>query len=325
MTDRPQRDPAPGAPGTRPDPFSARLTPARPDVAADYLRGKVEADRFVRGEGRQVTAAAAAIRREPRADAMQETQILFGEVFTVYDEADGWAWGQAALDGYVGYVEAADLSARIDTPTHRVAALRTLRFPRADLKAPPLCLLSMNAKLTVTDRSEDGKYLRDSRGGWVFADHLLELGRALTDPVAAAERFMGAPYFWGGRESLGLDCSGLIQNAYEVAGVVVPRDADMQEVFLSAPERGEELWQRRSGGDWQGVALRRGDLVYWVGHTGIMVDEARLLHANATHMAVTIDPLLAMAEHLNRAKDNPVTRIVRPKAPADMLIERTGL
>ena len=334
MTDTPRREPSPppeGAPTTAPGVFAARLTPARPDLAARYLEGRVEADRFASGTEHQVTASVLPLRREPRDDAMQETQSLFGEVFTVYDEKDGWAWGQAAYDGYVGYVAAEGLSLPVDVPTHRVRALRSYRLPEPDLKAAPLGLLTMSAKLKITETSEDGKWRRESRGGWVFGDHLIALRDRLADPVAVMEAFLGAPYFWGGRESLGLDCSGLIQNGYEAAGLPVPRDADMQEVYLSAPGRGEAIWTRDAEDDadgqtdesWRDVPLRRGDLVYWRGHTGVMVDEDVLLHANATHMAVTRDPLTEMVAHLNRKKDNPVTRIVRPRPVAEMRTDRS--
>ena len=322
MTKPPRRDPG-GAPGERPGPFSARLTPARPDLAASYLEGRVEAERFVPGEAGQVTASVLPLRREPRADAMQETQALFGEVFTVYEERDGWAWGQCAFDAYVGYVEARHLAEPTGVPTHRVRALRSFRFPAPDLKAAPLGLLSMNSKLTVTEASEDGKYVREARGGWLFADHLIGMGDRAADPVAVMEAFLGAPYFWGGRESLGLDCSGLIQNGYEAAGLPVPRDADMQEAYLSAPGRGEAIWTRGNGeGEWRDVPLARGDLIYWRGHTGVMVDERVMLHANATHMAVTRDDLAEMAAHLDRDKDNPLTRIVRPLPVGEMRVDR---
>ena len=327
MTDTPRRDPS-GAPGERPGPFSARLTPARPDLAARYLEGRVEAERFADGTDHQVSVSVLPIRRAPRDDAMQETQALFGEVFTVYDEQDGWAWGQAAFDGYVGYVSADGLSAPVDVPTHRVRSLRSYRFPEPDLKAAPLGLLSMNAKLKVEETSEDGKWRREARGGWIFGDHLIALGDRLSDPVAIMEAFLGAPYFWGGRESLGLDCSGLIQNGYEAAGLPIPRDADMQEVFLSAPGRGEVLWTREAGADtdqgdegWRNLPLTRGDLIYWRGHTGVMVHEDAMLHANATHMAVTRDPLTEMVAHLNRKKDNPITRIVRPRPVGEMRMD----
>ena len=298
--------------------FDKRLTPARDDVAADWLEGRVTASAYVRGEDRQVTAPVLPIRRTPEPGGAQETQALFGEVFTVYDEAGGWAWGQARIDGYVGYVEAGGLSAPVEVPTHRVTALRSYRFPEPDLKSAPIGLLSMNAKLAVTGESEDGKWLSEARGGWVFGGHAAPLSRAAEDPVAVMEAYLGAPYFWGGRESLGLDCSGIVQNGYEAAGLVPPRDADMQELWFSAPDRGETLWQTEEGGDWKAVPLRRGDLVYWAGHTGVMADGRRLLHANATSMAVTCDDLEGFADHLMAEKDNPVTRLVRPRPVREM-------
>ena len=304
--------------GTVDGTFDKRLTPARGDVAADYLEGRVPSARYVRGTAHQVTASVLPIRRTPEPDGAQETQMLFGEVFTVYDEADGWAWGQAVIDGYVGYVEADGLAAPVDVPTHRVTALRSYRYPEPDLKSSPLGLLSMNAKLAVTGQDDEGQWLSEARGGWVFASHTAPLPDAARDPVAVMEAFLGAPYFWGGRESLGLDCSGLIQNGYELAGLIPPRDADMQELWFRAPERGETLWQSGDERDWQDVPLRRGDLIYWPGHTGVMVDETHMLHANATSMAVTRDALVPFAEHLLADKDNPVTRLVRPKPIAEM-------
>ena len=211
-----------------------RLLPARSDLAAEHLRGRVEAARFAEGRRRRVAQPALSIRREPRDGAGQETQALFGEGFTVYEETGGWAWGQAEFDGYVGYVRAEGLAEPKDAPTHRVAALRTYRYPKPDLKAPPLGLVSMNAKVAPGEPSEDGKFVSDVEGGWVVAAHLVPLAVGGEDPAAVAERFLGTPYFWGGRESLGLDCSGLIQNAYEACGVCVPRDADLQEAFSAA-------------------------------------------------------------------------------------------
>ena len=303
--------------------FDKRLTPARGDVAAAYLEGRVEAERYAAGTAYQVTASVLPVRRAPKADGAQETQALFGEVFTVYDEADGWGWGQAAIDDYVGYVAMEGLAAPVDVPTHRVAALRTYRYPEPDLKAAPLGLLSMNAKLHVTGESEDGKWLSESRGGWVFAGHTARMGDAAADPVAVMEAYLGAPYFWGGRESLGLDCSGIVQLGYELAGALCPRDADMQELWFCAPGRGETLWQ---GDDqsWKSVPLRRGDLVYWPGHTGVMVDAERMLHANATSMAVTRDALVLFADHLFAEKENPITRLVRPKPVAGMMLGTGG-
>ena len=259
-----------------PDEFDPRTTPARPDVAAKFLEGKVQAARYAEGVLKQVSAASVALRRRPAPDAIQENQLLFGETFAIYDEADDWAWGQATLDDYVGYARTEAFSADVVAPTHRVIALRTYVFSRPSAKAPPSMLLSMNAR--VTELGREAGYVAIARGGYVFADHLAPLEAAAPDWVAQAERFVGAPYLWGGRESLGLDCSGLIQVALAAAGVAAPRDADMMERALGASLA-------------DNTNLKRGDLVFWTGHVGVMINSERLLHANSYHMATEIEPL----------------------------------
>ena len=96
-----------------PDRLRRRLLPARPDLAAEHLRGQVEAARYAAGEPRRVAAPlldlTAVADPERRA---RDPARLHGEAFTVYEERpDGLAWGQAARDGYVGYVRADGLGA----------------------------------------------------------------------------------------------------------------------------------------------------------------------------------------------------------------------
>lgn len=254
-----------------------RLTPARSDVAAAKLKGKVEAARFVEPQPRQVRVGASVLREAPSFVARLETQLLYGEVFDVYDEdADGWVWGQARLDGYVGYARAESFAEDIEDATHRVAVLRTLVFPEPDKKSQPPSPLSLNAKLKII-AMENG-FAGISRGGWVYAAHLAPIDAKVDDWVASAERFVGLPYLWGGKDSSALDCSGLVQSALETAGIAAPRDADMQEdtVGHAIPLDSK---------------LQRGDLVFWNGHVGVMRSSTELLHANGFHMQAVIEPL----------------------------------
>ncbi len=254
-----------------------RLTPARSDVAAAKLKGKVEAQHFVEAEPRQVRVGASVLREAPSFVARLETQLLYGDVFDVYDgDTDGWVWGQSQLDGYVGYARADGFADDIQAPTHRVAVLRTLVFPEPDKKSQPPSPLSLNAKITVVE-TQNG-FAGMSRGGWVYATHLAPIGAVVSDWVRSAERFVGQPYLWGGKDSSAVDCSGLVQTALETGGIRAPRDADMQEAAVgrAIPIDSE---------------LRRGDLVFWPGHVGIMRSATELLHANAFHMQTVIEPL----------------------------------
>lgn len=255
-----------------------RLTPARSDVAAAKLKGKVEAARYVDASPRQVRVGASVLREAPSFVARLETQLLYGEVFDVYDEdAEGWVWGQARIDGYVGYARADSFADDIHAPTHRVAVLRTLVFPEPSAKSQPPWPLSLNAQVTVSGESENG-FAPLSRGGWVYATHLAAIGEAASDWVERAEWFVGLPYLWGGRDSSAVDCSGLVQSALQAGGINAPRDADMQEAAL-----GREIALD--------APLKRGDLVFWNGHVGIMTAPDVLLHANGFHMQTIKEPL----------------------------------
>lgn len=268
----------------KPDVQTPRLDPRlnayREDLAAETLRGKVEAPRYAAGVKKQVIRAAVALRRRPVPTAGLETEALFGEVVTVYDEVNGWAWGQLERDGYVGYLPANALAPEVRPATHKVAALGTFLYPAPDIKTTPMMHLSITAPLSVVERVEG--FYRLAGGGFVIGRHVTELSRYARDFVEIAERLIGTPYLWGGRTRVGIDCSGLVQISLEAAGLRAPRDTDMQQAQLGAAVPVTP--------DLEG--LQRGDLVFWPGHVGIMCDAFMLVHANAHHMAVAVEPLV---------------------------------
>jgi cell wall-associated NlpC family hydrolase len=291
--------------------FDRRITPARPDLAAAHLKGVVEAPRYVDGRAMRVVAGVAPMRRAPDARSGLETEAMFGESATIYEIADGWAWGQLDRDGYVGYLPA--------------TALRSFLYSEPSIKSPVVTTLSLDARLTIVEAKAD-VWLCDS-GAYVYARHIAPLPPSLRgaqrrsnpgaedagpwiasptarndeserDFVGFAERFIGIPYLWGGRTSLGLDCSGLVQTALWACGVAAPRDSDMQE---------------RALGDAVPVTadLRRGDLIFWKGHVGVMRDATQILHANGWTMSVASEPLAEARTRIIAQNGGPITSIRR--------------
>jgi cell wall-associated NlpC family hydrolase len=275
-----------------------RLTPARPELAAKYLEGKVEAARFVAGEEFEIIDVIAPLRVGPSSDAEQKTQALKGERVTIYDRNDeGWAWGQLNSDGYVGWLPDRALAKPFAPPTHKVTALLTFAFPGASIKLPPTATLPLGAKLAV--RGDDGSFAVTHEGWYVPRQHLGTLDVNESDFVAVAERFAGTPYLWGGKTTLGIDCSGLVQVALNAAGIGCPRDSDMQEQGL-----GRILSQSES------KKLQRGDLIFWEGHVAIVRDTETIVHANAHHMATAVENTHAAIARI-KAAGSEVTSIKR--------------
>jgi hypothetical protein len=288
VADNPFKDPS----------LDRRLTPARPDLAAASLRGRVEAARFVEGWRRRVIEGVAPLRRAPAHEASLETEALYGEHVLVYEETEGWAWTQLERDRYVGFMPVHALGGA-DSPTHRLTVLRSFAYPGPSIKLPPVLALSLGAGLAVT--ATDGDFAVTADGLHVYARHLAPIAAQQTDFVAVAERFLDAPYLWGGRTSQGIDCSGLVQTALAEAGVAAPRDTDMMEAALGAPVAFDDALSD----------LRRGDLVFWKGHVGIMRDARMLLHANGWHMSVVSESLREARDRTAEKAGGPITSIRR--------------
>ena len=284
--------------GVRLDP---RRHAFRPDLAALSLKGKVEAARFVAGTQAQIARAVVPLRKSPVPSLPLETEALFGEAVSVFDIAQGWAWVQLASDGYVGYLPADTLTRDVGLATHRVKAIGTFVYSTPEIKSPPMMHLSLGAELSVVDTVD--RFYQLATGGYVITRHVAEHDWRDRDFVEVAERFLGTPYLWGGRTRIGLDCSALLQLSLAACGIKAPRDSDMQMAELGDPAG--------IPADLEG--LKRGDLVFWPGHVGLMGDGVMLLHANAHHMAVGIEPLPEAVARI-RGTGSEIVAVKRLKA-----------
>ncbi len=274
-----------------------RLNAYRNDLADLRLKGKVEAPLFREGSLMQMNTPIATLHRAPALAAPQETQVLFGEILRVFDVTEGWAWVQLYRDSYVGYLRQEFLSAKIHEPTHHVSVPSTLLYAKPSIKVLPVKFLPMNVQVSVT--AVQNQFIELATGGFIFAEHVKALATMPTDYVAIAEQFLNTPYLWGGKSAHGIDCSGLVQISLHACGLSCPRDADMQEAELGSP-----LLINNIDG------LKRGDLIFWAGHVGIMRDETTLLHASGHHMMVVSEPL-AIANDRTKANGKEITRMKR--------------
>lgn len=268
-------------PASRPD---RRLNAYRPDLADSTLRDIVPAERYSEGTAARIGHPIVPARLTPDRGRPRDTEFLLGEPITVFDRADGWAWVQSRRDGYVGYIDQNTVLFGAPAPTHRVSAIRSQLYPAPELKRFAIAAVPFGALVRVVDTTDRWAQIAD--GQWLYAAHLTPIGTYDAHPVDVAMRFQEVPYLWGGRSSEGLDCSALIQFALEACGIPCPRDTDMQE-----KELGRLV-------DFEAEVLQAGDLAFWPGHVGIMLDSERILHANATDMATRVWTLPALRAHI---------------------------
>lgn len=256
-----------------------RRHPFRPDLAAAYLENRVKADRYAMPERRVVVTETASIHAAQDASSMQISELLSGEPVDVYEFGNGWNWCQGVLDGYTGFVASDALGIDTAPSTHVVRARLSHLFGTPSIKLPPTGRLTLGARIRVV--ATNGNFAELADGNHIIAAHIRALGEPEKDPLDVALRFLDAPYLWGGRSTLGLDCSGLVQVAHQACGLLPPRDSDMlaDELGSAAAIPSEHL------------GLRRNDVVFFPGHCMIADGEGGLLHANATHMMVTHEPV----------------------------------
>ncbi|MFB2594660.1 C40 family peptidase [Paracoccus sp. p4-l81] len=270
----------------RPD---RRLTPANDRVAHASLKGLVDAPRYTRGSPARIVLPVVDLCAAP--DGARDRQMLMGASVTVLERRQGWAFVVAGDDGYCGYVRSNALGPA-QAATHRVIVPASHLYSRADLKSHEVAGVSMGVRLAID--GAEGRFLRSQDGLFIPECHVAPLEAPPADPVALAETLIGTPYLWGGNSRAGIDCSGLVQLCWQVAGRAAPGDSDMQARGLGQPLP-------------DSARLRRGDLVFWRGHVAIVTGPDRIIHANAHRMAVTHEGLADAITRIRAGGEGEVT------------------
>ena len=254
--------------------FDSRITPIRRDLASAAYKAIVKRKKYVNAKLATVKSTFSPLYSNK--GSKLSTQLLYGEECDVFETKNGWSWIQSRRDNYVGYTPTINLTRKIYKPNSKVISLRTVIYTKPDIKSVTKGYLSFNSLVEVIKIK--GKYSLIKNLGWCPSLDLVKVKSSKFNHIDLSKQYLDTPYLWGGRDSMGIDCSGLIQNLHQINNRPFPRDTDMQEIFVTNEVKYEK-------------DLKAGDLVFWKGHVAMMIDNSNIIHANAFHMKTAIEPL----------------------------------
>tara|TARA_B100001057_G_scaffold133470_1_gene132862 strand:- start:2915 stop:3751 length:837 start_codon:yes stop_codon:yes gene_type:complete len=260
--------------------FDPRITPIRNDLSSKIYEGQVKRKKFSKGTIHTVIAPNSPLYNKK--NSKLSTQLLYGETCKVFEVSKEWSWVQSLRDDYVGYAPSTHLKKIQFKPTHKVKSLRTFIYSKPNIKSKIISHISFNSIVQIT--KHENNFCKIKNLGWCPKKDLSLINESKFNIVELAKIFLNTPYYWGGKDSLGIDCSGLIQNIMQMKNIDFPRDTDMQEDFCA-----QEVKKTN---------LKPGDLVFWRGHVALMIDNKRIIHANAFHMKTCVEPLLVAEKRI---------------------------
>ena len=242
--------------------------------------------------------SSAFMKSEPTEISTLETECLFGETVEILDESSDWVYCKLNTDNYHGWVKKEGLG-KTKNPTHRVITNRSFVYADKNPKSNCLLYLPLGAQLVIDNIQSEWAEISFCKNkiqvGYVPSKHIVSLDHRVKDWVAIAELSIGTPYKWGGRDTIGIDCSALLQLSYQTYGEDIPRNTSQQVKLKKKHIRDVD-------------DLKRGCVVFWKGHVGIMIDKFNCIHANAFHMQTKIEPLNQIINRIS--KDFDITKMM---------------
>ncbi|HIP47366.1 MAG TPA: hydrolase Nlp/P60 [Lutibacter sp.] len=220
------------------------------------------------------------LRAEPSHRSEMVSQILFGEYLKVLETREEWSYIQLEQDTYKGWVETFQITAVTKKEYEQIT-----QSPKVKVLDNLTTITFDNNKLTLVKGSNLPFY---SEGTFLYKGERIPYTAAVISGnqntenlVETAYSYINTPYLWGGKNPLGVDCSGFSQMVYHLNGHMIHRDASLQAkqgeliAFLAEAKPGDLAFFDNDKGN--------------ITHVGIILEDEKIIHA--AHGKVRIDKL----------------------------------
>lgn len=248
---------------------------------------------------KQIYKSSSPIFNEPNKSSSIETEALFGEKVKIINKKRDWEYCELLTDNYLGWIKTADLGENYFT-THRVLVSRTFAYSEPNIKSRPINYFSMGSKIKCKIFNKNWHKVslnkNDKFETFIQTKDVVKKSHKVKDWVSSIEILKNTPYKWGGRDTIGLDCSSLIQLGLQTHRYKFPRNSSDQR---------KSCCKNVDIND-----ISRGHLIFWDGHVGVMVDKKNILHANAHFMKVVIEPLKEVIKRIGVDKKFEIKKIL---------------
>lgn len=234
------------------------------------------------------------VRQEPSEGSEQLTQLLFGEVCEVLERLSRWTKIRSTVDGQEGWVDFKMLTST--DIQYLMSDIRTVvSVPMAvatDMETGEELMLTLGTRLPNYAHGTFEVFNKKFLINPMQAMKLVNAGATGAEICAVAQSLLNAPYLWGGKNVMGMDCSGFTQVVYSVFGVNLLRNAREQITqgvlvpSLTEAQAGDLAFFDHADRDPQATN---------VSHVGILLDNKKIIHCSG---CVHVDDIDEMGIHL---------------------------